>query len=175
MRKKSIYVKLRWIGILLIGMGLIFFFVAGLMQFVTVNPQTSGMNPSRLSEEALFRLIFLVSFGLPALILMGVGVGLLISDFQKNKKERVLRAQGRQVIANHLNVIASNVRVNRQYQLYLTCSYTDARGNHYLFKSRLLRYDPLPFLDNQVRVYYDPNKRSRYFVDVDGSMQNVYE
>ncbi len=174
MRRKSIYLNLRWIGILLIGMGLIFLSVAIGMQFITIDFDTTGTIVN-VSEESIFRLVFLLSFGLPALILMGIGLGIFISYSRQKRKEQDLKNRGRQIIASNLAIAPSNVRINMQYQMYLTCTYQDARGQQYIFKSRLLRFDPIPFLSNQVTVYYDPGKMSRYFVDVDANMKNVYE
>lgn len=174
MRRKSIYLNLRWIGILLIGMGFIFLAVAIGMQFIPIGFDTAG-TITTVSEETTFRLIFLLSFGLPALILMGIGLGIFISYSRQKRKEQDLKNRGRKIIASNLALAPSNVRINMQYQMYLTCTYQDAIGQQYIFKSRLLRFDPLPFLSNQVTVYYDPDKMSRYFVDVDASMPNVYE
>lgn len=171
MRRKSIYLNLRWTGILLIGMGLIFLSVAIGMQFITIDFDTAGT----ITNESIFRLVFLLSFGSPALILIGIGLGIFISYSRQKRKEQDLKNRGRKIIASNLALAPSNVRINMQYQMYLTCTYQDARGQQYIFKSRLLRFDPLPFLSNQVTVYYDPDKMSRYFVDVDASMQNVYE
>ena len=171
MRRKSIYLNLRWTGILLMGMGLIFLSVAIGMQFITIDFDTAGT----ITNESIFRLVFLLSFGLSALILIGIGLGIFIFYSRQKRKEQDLRNRRRQIIASNLAIAPSNIRVNMQYQMYLTCTYQDARGQQYIFKSRLLRFDPLPFLNNQVTVYYDPDKMSRYFVDVDASMQNVYE
>ena len=59
MRRKSIYLNLRWTGILLMGMGLIFLSVAIGMQFITIDFDTAGT----ITNESIFRLVFLLSFG----------------------------------------------------------------------------------------------------------------
>ena len=170
MKKKSVYLNTSWAGYLLMGMGMVFLLVAIVIQFIT--PTTSGMDSNQLS---VFRLVFLASFGLPAAILFLVGLGLLLNQRKRLKQEAELKLRGKRVQATNVTLESSNVQVNRQYQMHLTCTYRDARGNQYLFKSRMLRMNPIPFLGDEVTVYLEPEKMKPYFVDVEGSMESVYE
>jgi hypothetical protein len=49
-------------------------------------------------------------------------------------------------------------------------------GTTYIFTSQPLRSNPLPFLKNKtVTVYYEFDQMKKYFVDIDGSVENVVE
>ncbi|GGI65294.1 MULTISPECIES: DUF3592 domain-containing protein [Enterococcus] len=170
MKQKSVYLNTRWIGYFLIGMGVFFFALALFAQ--VISPTT---NTLPLEQTILFRLIFLASFGLPALVLLIIGGIVLFRNSRKRKREEALKAHGKKIQATNLTIESSNVQVNRQYQMYLTCTYQDKKGDYFLFKSRLLRLNPLPFLGDEVTVYVDPEKQQDYFVDIEGSMAKVYE
>lgn len=170
MKQKSVYLNTRWTGYFLIGMGIFFFALALFIQAVSLTA-----NALAFEQKILFRLIFLVSFGLPALVLLIIGGVVLLRDRRKSKREDALKAHGKKIQATNLTIESSNVQINRQYQMYLTCTYRDKKGDYFLFKSRLLRLNPIPFLGDTVTVYVDPEKQQDYFVDIEGSMAKVYE
>uniref|UniRef100_UPI00403F6605 hypothetical protein n=1 Tax=Candidatus Enterococcus willemsii TaxID=1857215 RepID=UPI00403F6605 len=181
MKNKSIYSNFKWVAWLLIGMGVLFLVPAIVMQFVPIGPDNFNLTlngvrqPYTEANAALFRRIFLYAFSAPTLILFIIGGVILFYHIRKTKKENDLREMGTYLIAGNLEVGYSSIRVNYRHQIFLTCSYVDEKGNNYLFKSRPLRYDPRAFLNGQVKVYYQPDNISNYFVDVEGSMDSVYE
>lgn len=181
MKKKSIYYSLTWVSVLLVVLGAIFLVVALGMQLIPIGPesfryQINGVyQPYNANSLQVFRYIFLASFGLPGLILFGFGFGLLIYQKIKEKRAQELKQGGKEILCHQLELAYSSVQVNRQYKSYLTCIHTDKKGQTFIFKSRLLRYDPRPFLDDSVKVYYDRQDMRRYFVDIEGSMGDVFE
>ncbi|MGX7196354.1 hypothetical protein [Enterococcus olivae] len=181
MRKKSVYYNFDWVGYLLLFMGVLFMIPAFVMQVVPFGPHNFSFTlngvPMPYNEENLqmFRRIFLLAFGIPALILVLIGGIVLIRRIIKNNRDQRLKEMEQPIVCHNLNLEYSSVQVNYQNKRYLTCSYTDDRGDTYLFKSRILRYDPLPYLDGTVNVYQNEFKPKQYFVDVEGSMQPVYE
>ncbi|MHC5269813.1 hypothetical protein ACYSNO_11665 [Enterococcus sp. LJL98] len=181
MRKKSVYYSWAWLGILLLILGIIFSSIAFGMQwlpldFHSMTDQIKGEAPAHQLEGLRhFRLIFLAAFGLPAFILVISGVSVMALQKRKEKQAQELKQNGKMVLCQQFDVAYSSIQVNHQYKLYVTCIYTDQKGRSFRFKSRILRYDPRPLLIDGVKVYYDRHNQSRYFVDIDGSMGDVYE
>ncbi len=180
---KGVYYNVKWIGVMLIVMGGIFLSVALIMQLVAIRPESFSfrvngvMQPYSEHNVQMFRLIFLASFGIPAIILLSVGGAILWRAALKKRQAQVLQETGKMIYAHHLDLGMSAIRVNYQYKFYLTCSYTNPQNETFIFRSRLLRYDPRPYLEvpGTVKVYYDEMNIKRYFVDVEGSMRTVYE
>lgn len=181
MKKKSIYVNYSWVGYLLIGMGLAFFIPAFIMQVVSFGPENFNFTvngvrqPYTVENLLMFRRIFLFAFGTPATILVLIGSVIFVLQRRKKKRMEELKQEGQMIVCQNLEIGYSAIQVNHQYQMLLNCSYTDQKGDTYLFKSRTLRYDPRPYLNGQVNVYHERENIKNYVVDVEGSMSNVYE
>lgn len=181
MRKKSIYVSYSWVSYLLGGIGVVFFIPALIMQVVTFSPDNfnftlNGVRQPYTEENLrMFRRIFLFAFGTPALILIIIGATIFIIQWRKKQRAEELKQNGKMLVCQNLEIGYSSIQINHQYQILLTCSYTEKNGDVYLFKSRTLRYDPQPYLNGQVNVYHERENIKNYFVDVEGSMDNVYE
>lgn len=165
MRKKTIYYNFTWVGYLLMVMGSIF----GLLSVLAI---PFG---SIIEQDGGFQFVFLLSFGLPGLILISVGLGILLHHSRRKRSAQYLMDTGNLIICDNLNVTYSNIRINYEHKLYLTCSYVDNNGETYIFKSPILRYDPTPYLNDQVNVYHDPYDIKKYYIDIDGSLGNVHE
>ena len=181
MRKKSIYVNYSWVSYLLGGIGVVFFIPAFIMQVVTFSPDNfnftlNGVRQPYTEENLrMFRRIFLFAFGTPALILIIIGATIFIIQWRKKQRAEELKQNGKMLVCQNLEIGYSSIQINHQYQILLTCSYTEKNGDVYLFKSRTLRYDPRPYLNGQVNVYHERENIKNYFVDVEGIMDNVYE
>ncbi|WP_314063346.1 hypothetical protein [uncultured Vagococcus sp.] len=180
-KQKSFLQSFGWVGTLLIVMGLVFISVGVIMQVVRIAPENfnSYVNGVRqpYREEALqqFRLIFLLAFGGLGGIPVVIGCVLLGKSHHQKKVNHRLRDEGVKIVAEVVEYSSSIVEINRRSLMRLICSYT-SNGQHYLFKSGLLRRDPSPYLkDGQVTIYYDRDNMKRYFVDIDGSVGKVYE
>lgn len=175
-KSKSFLQSFIWIGVMLLGMGLVFLSVAIVMQLVPLRPEdisyyANGVRqPSTEGTVSSFRLIFLLAFGLVGLGLsVGGGVSLGRAAMRRSQARR-LKAEGARLTAYLTDYEPSGIRVNNRSVARIRCAYNAPDGKTYIFKSGLLRIDPYPFLtEGQLCVYYDPNNMSRYFVDVDES------
>jgi len=173
---KSFLQSFTWVGVMLLLMGLAFLSVAIVIQLIALRPEDisyykNGIRqPSSEETVSFFRLIFLLAFGL-------VGLGLSIGGGVCLRRAAGRRSQARQLKARGVYLTAcvtdyepSAIRINNRSVARIRCAYDAPDGRTYVFKSGLLRMDPYPFLiEGQLRVYYDPNNMSRYFVDVDES------
>jgi hypothetical protein len=127
-----------------------------------------------------------------ALIFVGIGVYLcivviveLIRAMIRLRKIKRLKRQGTFVIADVIECelfdIGSRARTKhtrfphhevRQTYYYLRCSYQAIGGEVYVYRSDLLREDPIPYLnEGKVNVYCNKAYKKPYFVDVDGSIE----
>lgn len=176
-KPKSFVQSFSWIGGLLLAMGILLFAVAIVMQLVPLSPADmnvyiNGVRQPATSETVrIFRMSFLLAFGVAGLGL-AVGGGVVIGRRKAQRgRNRRLKEEGLCLTAEASGYAPSNVRVNHRMLTRLVCAYTDGSGRTFLFKSGLLRMDPMPYLpQGQVQVYCDRDDMSRYFVDVDGSV-----
>lgn len=175
-KQKSFLQSLTWVSVMLLVMGLVFLSVAIILQLVPLQPEdiTYSVNgvrrPSTQETVSTFRLIFLLVFGLIGLGLSTGGVISLVRSAGRRSRESQLKAEGAYLTAYVTDYAPSAVRVNNRSLARIRCAYNAPDGSTYIFKSGLLRMDPYPYLtEGQLRVYYDPNNMSRYFVDVDES------
>ena len=161
---------------MLLAMGLAFLSVALIMQLIPISPENftyrvNGIRqPSTEESVAVFRLSFLLAFGISGLGLMLAG-GIVAGQAAARKKRALrLKNEGMCVTARATEITPTGVRVNRRCLTHLSCAYAAPGGITYIFKSGTLRMDPMPYLNQgEVKVYYDRNNMKRYFVDVDGS------
>ena len=64
------------------------------------------------------------------------------------------------------------MRVNGRALGRLLCVHTERERTTYIFKSPLLRMNPMVCLPGgNVKVYYDDENMKNYFVDIDGSVE----
>ncbi|MDR0469433.1 MAG: hypothetical protein LBH09_05615 [Peptococcaceae bacterium] len=176
--KKSFLQSFTWVGFFLLAMGVIFLAIATTMQMIPmdvsdVHMYRNGLEmPATLESLKTFRLIFLLAFGIPGLVLLIIGGIVTMRGGAQRSLSRRLKEEGEHLIAEVTSPIPTNVSVNHRALMRLQCAYLDADGTTFLFKSGILRADPTPFLNQgQVDVYYDRRDMSRYFVDVDGSAE----
>lgn len=181
-KQKSFLYTFGWVGFIFIAMGILFASVGIFMQLMTINGDNFHMTvngvvqPYNEENERIFRLIFLLAFGGVGVLLMTIG-GIFIGRARYKKRvTRRLKEEGLRLLADVVEYSPSVVRVNNHRTMRLVCSHTTSAGDHYLFKSGLLRRNPDPYLaDGQVTVYYERDNLKHYFVDVDGSVGNVFE
>jgi len=157
------------------------------MQVIPINPEAMTLYVNGVHQPATeatlrtFRLIFLASFGIIGLIFSLIG-GLLIWRFRiKRRRSAHLKRDGARLEAvvigletayQHRRNASFGITNVRFLPSYLRCAYETSNGETYIFKSDLLRADPTPFLrDDKIKVYYDRENMSKYFVDVDGSIE----
>ena len=176
-RKRSFLQSFRWVGVMLLAMGVVFLIVAVVMQFVAVNPENINVyhngvrRPPTQETVRIFRLIFLSVFGSFSAALIIAGGIVFGRATARRRRADHLKESGRRVTADVTDCVHSAVHVNSRYLMRLRCSYTGSDGVTYIFKSGLLNTNPMPYLpQGQVTVYHDRDNIARYFVDVDGSV-----
>ena len=175
--QKSLLQSFMWVGVMLLAMGFVFFVVAIIIQLLPIGSEDMYMYingelvPPTNDTMFDFRWIFLFVFGIPGLGLIVAGATVIFKNVAKKKLAGQLKADGACLVAKVLDYADSNVYANGRGAQRLVCAYTDSSGTAYIFKSELLRLDPVPYLsDMMVNVYYDQNDMGRYFVDIDGSV-----
>lgn len=180
--EKNIYYKFVWVRILLLGLGVLLLIPAIIMQILPMGPNSFNLTingiPQPYNDQNLqiFRGIFLAAFGIPSMILIIVSVILFILSRRKRNQEEHLKKYGELLKAGNIDFIYSAVWVNYSPTMRLVCSYTTSKGENIGFKSKILRYDPTPYLlEDNINVYCDQYDKNRYFVDVEGSMEDIYE
>lgn len=184
-RKKSFLINYSWISIIFIVLGGIFVTIAIIFQLIPLDPRTitvriNGiLQPANQETVRIFRLIFLLTFGIVGCVSLIVAGIILIRRRNRQQFIKSVKENGTSIIAEVTDYIPTAVRVNRRRLMRLYCSYTDAKGNVYIFKSDILRLNPIPYLkDGKVKVYYEWDNKKRYFVDIDESVgvgANVFE
>ena len=123
------------------------------------------------SEGSNFRLLFLLIFGILGIVLTTIGIILSIRMMKRKKENLWLKQSGKCVLAEVTSYESTGITVNDRRLPRVYCRYIDDKGRTYIFKSGALRTDPSPYLtDNQIKVYYDRQDISNYFVDIDGSV-----
>jgi hypothetical protein len=176
-RHKSFLQSFMWVGVMLLAMGFAFFVVFIIAQLLPIGSEdiytyiNGELVPPTDDTMFDFRWIFLFGFGIPGLGLIVAGTTVIFKNVAKKKLAAQLKRDGACLVAEACDYADSNVSVNGSVTPRLVCAYTDSSGTTYIFKSELLRLDPVPYLsDMMVNVYYDQNDMSRYFVDIDGSV-----
>lgn len=153
------------------------FFIIGIIFFVMgaayIGIGISTFFWSTGEGTALFRYIF----GGVGLVLFVIGIVCLWSSIQKRKRMNHVLSAGKYVMADITGIDQYyNIRINGRHPYIVTCQYQDISGNVHIFRSRYLKYDPSPFLQNpMVRVYVDAENYKYYYVDIDEVLPNVIE
>ncbi|MEI5995120.1 hypothetical protein [Candidatus Enterococcus mansonii] len=181
-KQKSFYINFIWIGILPCIMGLFLLVPALIIQVMPITETNfqfsiNGVAQPYTQENVQhMRHIFLLVFGIIGMVPILIGATLLFWNYRKKKQRQLLKEQGLALRAEVAQFTSSSIQINNRFATRLLCSYTNKQGETYLFKSQFLRMDPTPFLqDGQVTVYCDREDNIKYFVDVDGSVDRVYE
>lgn len=166
---KAITVSMKWIALLLLGMGALFISIGVVVNFLDIPFES-------VSEERVFRYVFLGTFGGIGIILAIVG-GIIGYRIQKKErqKEQLIR-DGNYVWAEIVDVSPNyGVTFNGRSPFVLRCKLQHTDGQTYILKSRYLRFNPESLLaDGKVKVWFDAYDIKRYYVDVDGSIKNGY-
>lgn len=180
--KKSFCYKFTWVGYLLLGLGILFFSIGIIFQIVPINESNFHMSrngvklPYSVENVRTFRLIFLSTFGSIGGLLLLISCIFISRNYYIKKRNASLKESGEKIMAEVVDYLPSKIRVNNHLAMYLICSYEKNTGEYLNFRSKLLRRDPRPFLsENKVVVYYDRDNLKKYFVDIDGSIENVIE
>jgi len=118
---------------------------------------------------------FLLVFGIVGGIFTVLGCCFLPVVFLAGKKKRELLTKGQKIYAEVTNgQICYNYTVNGRHPFKLECKYEDPyTGATYLFSSECVWEDPLVYVGHSVPVYVDPNKMSRYYVDIESLKESV--
>lgn len=176
-RPKSFLQSFMFVGAALLSLGLVFLIAAAVVQLIPIDPNSVNLyingirQPPTQETVRTFRLLFLLIFGIFAVAAAGAGGALIGRAALKRRGAESLKENGTCLTATVVAFSPSRVSVNHGRLQRLVCSYTDFRGQTYIFKSDLLRNDPVPFLPNgEVKVYHDREDMRMYFVDVDGSI-----
>lgn len=121
-----------------------------------------------LEEEAL--ILILVFGGIGLLFLLTV-VALSVWNVKEKRRIRQLKENGRRRYAPVTEVAMNySVTINNRTPYVLYCQIQEGQ-QAYIFKSKLLRIDPTPFLSSDVVVVYQElDNPKNYFVDVEESM-----
>lgn len=182
---KSFQANFTWTGFLLLFMGIIFLTIAIVVQLFPPNPEnmSSYENGVRVAgtadSAATFQLVFLLAFGITGLGLTLGGIILIWRFKSRQRLNQRLKEEGRLFTAKLLDQPAQSIQTRRNSVIQLRCAYTDPYGKTFIFRTPSLRLDPTHLLhDKEVRVYCDREDMSRYFVDIDGSIElssNVIE
>ncbi|MGL5437985.1 MAG: DUF3592 domain-containing protein [Lachnospiraceae bacterium] len=136
---------------------------------ITYDPE----NPSKIRLNDSFMLT-----NLPTIICGGLSFGYLIlgTTFlfftRKNKARKYLMEEGRAADAELVRVdYKTNVKINGAHPYVLVCQYMHNDGQVYMMSSQMLKFDPTSYLyEGHVRFYYDNNDVTKYYIDVEGSM-----
>lgn len=182
MRQKGFYYNFSWVGFLFLVLGLLFLIPAIGIQIMTIKESNFNLTINGVAQPYTpenvqkIRWLFLAIFGSFSLILLIISVVFIArNQFEKKQKEQ-LKQTGTLIMADVMECKYSSVRVNHRSALQLICSYKNKQGEIFLFKSTSLRMDPTPYLENRkVNVYWDPQNKKKYFIDIDGSVGDVYE
>ena len=182
MKKKGFYYHFSWIGILLLVLGFLFLIPAIGIQVMpireeglklTINGIAQPYTPENVQK---LRWLFLLIFGSFSLVLLISGFIFTIRNWYKKKQKEQLRQTGTLIMADVMECTYTSIRINQRSALQLICSYKNKQGETFLFKSPSLRMDPTPYLENRkVNVYWDQQNKKKYFIDIDGSVGDVYE
>ena len=160
-KQKSFLQRFTFLGCLLMVMGL----GVGFAGYMSAYWSASAGEAQEVSLSSAF------AVGGVGLALFGIGAATAGHTFLQALRARRLKADGMHILAQLIEVEPTNTTVDNQRLVRLRCSFTDARGTTFVFRSGMLRRDPTPFLqDGAVHVYHDPYEMRRYFVDVDASV-----
>lgn len=182
MRQKGFYYNFSWVGLLLLGLGLLLLIPAIGIQVMPIREESFNLTINGVAQPYTpenvqkFRWLFLAIFGSFSLVLLIIGVVFTTRNRYKKKQKEQLKQTGTLVMADVRECNYTSVRINHRSALQMICSYKNKQGETFLFKSPSLRMDPTPYLENRkVKVYWDQQNKKKYFIDIDDSVGNIYE
>ena len=154
-------------GLILFGSIYVFIAVIAMLTQPAINVNGVLQPPSMKNS-----ILFSVPFGGAGLVPIIIGIRRIIRE----KKDEALKARLKQdgicIVAELTGFEGTNVKVNGKTIERLQCAYTDNIGTTYIFKSRALRKDPTPYLEEKkVYVYHELSNMKVYYVDVEGSAE----
>lgn len=177
-KQQSFIHSFGWVAAMLAIIGGALIVIALVIQVIPLDPEKITVNisgtrhPSTEETLDMFRRIFLLSFGIPGIGMLLTGGGVLAKRMSRLKTEEKMKKEGTHIEAEVTGYPSTFVEWGQRFLARLECTYTTIDGKSHVFKSRLLRADPSPFLENgKVNVYYNKENPKQYFVDVDGSIE----
>jgi len=176
--QRSFLQRFSIIGLIFLAIGIPFLIVGIVIQFIPMNPENMTIYRNGIRQPATeetvrtFRLIFLGVFGGLGLIFSTIGGIFALRPMMRRRRSERLKQEGALLVAEAIGLESLPIRATHRALSYLQCAHQTPTGETYLFRSDLLRTDPIPFLDEKkVNVYYDREDMRKYFVDVDGSVE----
>ncbi len=176
---KTIVYSFKWAGILLFISGLFTLSLSLFLMLFPFNPDdivhtVDGIRqPSTMQDVQIFRWMGFAWF-IVSMFFIIFGLIILIKHHQQKKRRIDLKENGRKVYAYYTQTGYSIIRRNRVPIPYIYCK-TETGTNPQMFKSPLLKYNPSPFLKDQlIIVYLDDLNQSNYYVDLDESLKDTH-
>ncbi len=104
-----------------------------------------------------------------SLVFVAAGVGIGVVPAVKSSKRKKLRVTGEQATGLITSVIIDrSIRINKRHPYKAQCEVIDPLTEEkYLYSSESYMEDIRHLQGQQVTVYYDPDDRSKYYVDLD--------
>lgn len=120
---------------------------------------------------AAIDLLFLYIFGGIGLLFLLIGIPFLVVALRKRKMIRMLLERGVQTVGIIKNIEKNlQVTVNGRHPYKAECQVTDQyTGEIYLYSSESFMKNIDYLVGGQVTVYYDPDDRSKYYVDIESA------
>lgn len=139
--------------------GIVFTLIGAVFAMIGIGALLSG-------NEVL--LLFAIIFGGIGLIFFCVGLPFLLFGLKKRKMKLQLIETGSQAVGIITDIVIDrSVRVNNRYQRKAHCKVVDEyTGATYLYSSDSVAGNIDYLVGRQVTVYYDPDDRSKYYVDL---------
>lgn len=134
---------------------------------VYYNPDEPG--DARISSAALP--VVFISVGGSMFV---IGAVFIITKIVSANRIKSLRAYGEALTGTITNItVNTSVRVNGRNPYKAECEVTDPySGDRYLYSSKNIMEDISGLIGSSVTVYTDKNDRSKYYVDIDGLINN---
>lgn len=122
-------------------------------------------------------MLFLYIFGGIGLLFFIIGLPFLIVAINKRKDMNRLLESGVQAEGIITNVVLDYyVRVNNRHPYRAECKVTDpVTGAVYLYSSPRIMKDITHLEGSTVTVYYDPDNRKKYYVDIEAAIAAAEE
>ena len=117
-----------------------------------------------------------VSIVLPllGLVFLGIGLAFVISDKKKKKQMEMLMSKGNTAEGLITAVTVDyNTTINNRHPLKAEVTVTDpVTGEQFIYSSESVMDDIRHLEGRRVTVYYDPDDRSNYYIDLDTAMND---
>ena len=151
------------------------YYSSGMYEGEEIELKIDPQNPRNAKAKNSYLVAGLILSGMGVVFLL-VGVVPTIIGMKKSAREKELLRSGKILYATIEQIgINQGYTVNGRHPYVVYCRYTDEfTGVIYRFKSNNIWTNPEPVLQegSEIRVFVDGRDYSRYYVDVDGCMQN---